>query len=152
MTRNKSPRRKFIKLASTGLGGIAISSLVSGEKKSTERQPGKKLRIVCVGAHPGDPEFGCGGTMARYAEAGHKLTFIYLTRGEAFDSKKTYAEAAALRTKEAETSCKILQAKPVFAGQIDGSTILSKEKVEEMKKLILAETLDKMLKIIKEHA
>ena len=80
--------------------------------------------------------------MARYAEAGHALTFIYLTRGEAFDSKKTYAEAAALRTKEAEVSCKILQAKPVFAGQIDGNTILNKDKVEEMKKLILTENPD----------
>jgi LmbE family N-acetylglucosaminyl deacetylase len=36
----------------------------------------KPLRIVCVGAHPDDPESGCGGTLARYAELGHRVTII----------------------------------------------------------------------------
>ena len=39
--------------------------------------------MVCVGAHPDDPESGCGGTLARYAAAGHRVTVLYLTRGEA---------------------------------------------------------------------
>ncbi|MBS1597905.1 MAG: PIG-L family deacetylase [Bacteroidetes bacterium] len=136
----KSPRRNFIKLASASIGGIAFAPAISGKKTSIAS--GKKLNIVCVGAHPGDPEFGCGGTMAKYADAGHSVTFIYLTRGEAGDPNKTYAESAALRTKEAETACKILNAKAVFAGQIDGNTILNKEKTEDMKKLILAENPD----------
>lgn len=98
----------------------------------------KKLNIVCIGAHPGDPEFGCGGTMARYSEAGHKVTFIYLTKGEASDPKKTYAEMSAARVKEAETACKILNAEPQFAGQIDGNTILDKTQNENISKLIAA--------------
>ena len=103
---------------------------------------GKKLRIICVGAHPGDPEFGCGGTMARYSEAGHSVTFLYLTRGEAYTSTQTYAQSAAIRTKEAEAACKILNATPVFAGQIDGNTELNKARNEDMAKLILAEKPD----------
>ena len=75
--------------------------------------------------------------MAKYSEAGHKVTFIYLTRGEASDPNKTYAEMAALRTREAEASCKVLNAKPIFAGQIDGNTLLDKAKNEEMAKLLL---------------
>lgn len=49
-------------------------------------QPGdapRKLKIVAVGAHPDDPESACGGAMALYADAGHEVVFIYLTRGEA---------------------------------------------------------------------
>ncbi len=45
---------------------------------------------------------------------------------------------AALRTKEAETSCKILNASPQFAGQIDGDSVLDKEWNEKMTKLIQA--------------
>jgi LmbE family N-acetylglucosaminyl deacetylase len=89
-----------------------------------------------VGAHPGDPEFGCGGTMAKYIAAGHQVTCLYLTRGEAGDPSKTYAESAALRTSEAEKACSILGAQPVFAGQIDGNTVLSKVKNEDMTRLI----------------
>ncbi|MDA0195462.1 MAG: PIG-L family deacetylase [Bacteroidetes bacterium] len=58
--------------------------------------------MCCVGAHPGDPEFGCGGTMAKYSDAGHDVILLYLTRGEASDPGKTYTEMAALRTEEAQ--------------------------------------------------
>ena len=37
-----------------------------------EAEPGApRLTVVCVGAHPDDPESGCGGTLARYAALGH---------------------------------------------------------------------------------
>jgi len=29
-----------------------------------------------------DPESGCAGTLARYAQLGHRVTVVYLTRGE----------------------------------------------------------------------
>ncbi|MGZ3750909.1 MAG: PIG-L deacetylase family protein, partial [Mucilaginibacter sp.] len=72
----------------------------------------------------------------------HQVTFLYLTRGEASDPNKTYAEMAALRTKEAGVACKILNATPKFAGQIDGNTVLDKGQNEQMTKLILAEKPD----------
>ena len=144
--KNKSARRRFVKITSAGLAGLSLAPLLAathesisaGERNQTE----KKLRVVCVGAHPGDPEFGCGGTMAKYIRAGHSVTFIYLTRGEAGDPTKSYAESAALRTREAEIACQILQVKAIFAGQVDGNTILNKEKNEEMTKLILSENPD----------
>jgi len=127
-----------------GLGSLALSPFLASKNKtvSTHHQEDKKLRIVCVGAHPGDPEFGCGGTMAKYSHAGHSVTFIYLTRGEAGDPSKSYSESAAIRTGEAETACKLLNAKAVFANQIDGNTILNKEKNDEMSRLISAENPD----------
>ena len=92
---------------------MAVSPFLSSKNEpvSALHADAKKLSIVCIGAHPGDPEFGCGGTMAKYANAGHSVTFLYLTRGEAGDPTKSYAESAAIRTKEAENACKILHAK-----------------------------------------
>jgi LmbE family N-acetylglucosaminyl deacetylase len=145
MKKNESARRGFIKTVALGLSGIAIAPLASAAKETGipgADTPAKKLNIVCVGAHPGDPEFGCGGTMARYSDAGHAVTFLYLTRGEASDPTKTYDEMAALRTREAEVACKILNAIPKFAGQIDGNTILDKDWNEKMTKLIAAEKPD----------
>ena len=96
------------------------------------------MNILCVGAHPGDPEFGCGGTMTKYSQAGNNVTFLYLTRGEAYNDKQSYEQSAALRTKEAEKACEIIHAKPLFAGQIDGNTELNKQRNEETTKLILS--------------
>ena len=127
------------------LAGGSIVFLVMGLVKIERRKSGatfidfptdKKLTIVCVGAHPGDPEFGCGGTMAKFSEAGHHVIFLYLTKGEAYDPKKSFEEAAAIRTKEAEVSCGILRAEPKYAGQIDGHTLLNHEKTDEMEKIL----------------
>jgi LmbE family N-acetylglucosaminyl deacetylase len=147
MKKNNPARRDFIKLSAMTLSGLAIAPVALATPKTAElakpvNMGDTKLNIICVGAHPGDPEFGCGGTMAKYSDAGHKVTFLYLTRGEASDPDKTYAEMAALRTKEAEVACKVLNTKPKFAGQIDGNTVLDKSKNEEMTKLIMEEKPD----------
>src|SRR4249920_838261 len=133
MQKRKSARRDFIKLSAGGLGALALAPLNVTVSNTPVLNPiissnDKKLNIVCIGAHPGDPEFGCGGTMAKYSDAGHSVIFLYLTRGEASDPGKTFAQMAALRTMEAEEACKVLNARPVFAGQVDGNTILDKER------------------------
>ncbi len=80
--------------------------------------------------------------MAKYSDAGHSVTFLYLTRGEASDPHTSHADMAALRTKEAEVACKVLKATPKFAGQIDGDTILDKNSNDLMAKLLAAEKPD----------
>src|SRR5437868_751076 len=103
-----------------------------------------KLKVVCVGGHPDDPESGCGGSLLRYAEAGHSVTIVYLTRGERGIRDKGLDEAAKIRTAECEAACKIIGAKPLFFGQIDGATEISKAHVETMTKLLSAEAPDIM--------
>jgi LmbE family N-acetylglucosaminyl deacetylase len=147
MKQRKSARREFVKTTTLGLSTLALSPMQAAASKlsgleAVKKVPQKKLNVLCVGAHPGDPEFGCGGTMARYSDAGNNVIFLYLTRGEAYNANQSFAQSAELRTKEAETSCKILNAKPIFAGQIDGNTELNKIKNEEMMKLILSENPD----------
>lgn len=146
MEKQNSARRDFLKMSALAATGAVLAPLSPQAHEPLKFIPispaDKKLNIVCIGAHPGDPEFGCGGTMAKYSDAGHQVTFIYLTRGEASDPGKTFAEMAALRTKEAEAACSILNSKPEFAGQIDGNTVLDKTKNEEMAKLIKAVSPD----------
>lgn len=43
----------------------------------------RRLKFMVVGAHPDDPETGCGGTIARLSDLGHEVVSAYLTRGEA---------------------------------------------------------------------
>ncbi|MES1219003.1 MAG: PIG-L deacetylase family protein [Bacteroidota bacterium] len=144
MKHQQPARRKFVKQAAASLAGMMAMPFGGTATEKSSLNPGadKKLNIVCVGAHPGDPEFGCGGTLTKYSAAGHNVTIIYLTRGEAGDPTKSFAESAALRTKEAEKSCAIMKAKPIFAGQIDGNSELNKSRNEEMTKLILAQKPD----------
>src|SRR5580658_696947 len=85
---------------------------------------GRKLKVVVTGAHPGDPEYGCGGTIARYADQGHDVVLLYLNRGEK-NCPETAADAASnVRVAEAKRACEILKARPLFAGQCDGHAVV----------------------------
>src|ERR1700712_2388425 len=109
-----SSRRRFVQQATAGIGFLSLPALLSAETNTT-----RKMKVVCVGGHPDDPESGCGGTLAKFTSAGHEVCIIYLTRGEAGISGKPHGEAADIRSRESLEACKILRTKPVFAGQID---------------------------------
>ena len=100
------------------------------------QSPARRLKVVCVGGHPDDPESGCGGTLARYVAAGHTVTIVYLTRGEAGIRDKSHDEAARIRSAEAEAACKILGARPVFAGQVDGATVVDAKAAQAFGRII----------------
>jgi len=136
-------RRKF---GSQSAAALALPALTLAPAASAQPSESKRsLHVVCVGAHPDDPESGCGGTLARYAEKGHRVTIIYLTRGEAGIRGKSHEEAAAIRTGEAEAACKILGARPVFAGQIDGDTEVNPRRTQAFVALVLAQRPDLLL-------
>ena len=116
---------------------LSLPALLSSKTTAVE-----KLKIVCVGGHPDDPESGCGGTLAKFTSTGHEVTIIYLTRGEAGIPGKSHADAAGVRTKEALEACKILRTKPVFAGQTDGDTVLNNDWVNKLQSMLEAEKPD----------
>ncbi len=39
------------------------------------------MNILAVGCHPDDLEISCGGTLARYAQAGHRVTICIVANG-----------------------------------------------------------------------
>ncbi len=122
------------------LGGLSGKiPLLEAAQASRSSERSQRLKLVVVGGHPDDPESGCGGTMARLADLGHEVVALYLTRGEAGIRGKSHQEAAVIRTAECEAACKILKARPVFAGQIDGATEINASRYDAMRKLLEAE-------------
>ena len=128
-------RREFLR--NTAL--VSAAALPLGAAEGAASNGDKKIKVVCVGGHPDDPESSSAGTLARYAAAGHAVTIIYLTRGERGIRDKGLEEAAKIRTAECEAACKIIGAKPVFFGQIDGDTSVTKAHVDRMTKLLADE-------------
>ncbi len=46
------------------------------------------MRMIVIAPHPDDEVFGCGGTIAKYADAGHEVNVLIVTKGdELFDPK-----------------------------------------------------------------
>jgi LmbE family N-acetylglucosaminyl deacetylase len=133
----ETTRRTFL-----GQGLTLPALLTLGQAPAIAQIKPGALKVVCVGGHPDDPESGCGGTLALYAAQGHRVSIVYLTRGERGIPGRSESEAAAIRTAEAEAACGILGAKPVFAGQIDGATELTRARVEAMRAILDAESPD----------
>ena len=90
----------------------------SGTLQGGAGSPARKLKVVVCGGHPGDPEYGCGGTVARYSDLGHEVVLLYLNRGEW--PPNPAPEAGKSRMAEAKAACEILRARPLDAGQLNG--------------------------------
>jgi LmbE family N-acetylglucosaminyl deacetylase len=138
MTSIINTRRQFVKNTTAGLGLLTLPSLL----KANPAKPSEKKKIVCVGGHPDDPESGCGGTLAKLISLGHDVTIIYLTTGEAGIPGTSHDDAARTRKQEAINACKVLNAKPVFAGQIDGASIVDNAALQHIQNLIKDEKPD----------
>jgi N-acetylglucosamine malate deacetylase 1 len=87
---------------------------------------GSGLKVVVAGGHPGDPEYGCGGTVARYTQLGHKVTLLYLNRGEIPQPEDVGCAGIddGIRVREAQEACRILGATAAFAPQCNGNSIV----------------------------
>lgn len=129
------PRRAFVQRSLAALAPAVLPVRVASGGVA-------RLNVVCVGAHPDDPESGCGGALARYVAAGHEVTIVYLTRGERGINGKSLDEAARIRTAESEAACRILGATPLFFGQIDGATTVTAAQVQAMTQLLAARAPD----------
>ena len=99
--------------------------------------PAHPLKVIVTGGHPGDPEYGCGGTIARYADLGHAVGLLYLNDGVPAGKPKD-----GVRVAEAGAACAILKARPIFAGQVDGAAIVDRGHYEAFGKLLEAEAPD----------
>ena len=81
------------------------------------------MNILGIGAHPDDLEYGCGGTLARYAGAGHNVTMLVMTCGE-------QGGKPGLREEEQKNAAGALGAKEViFGGKRDTQISLDQESI-----------------------
>jgi LmbE family N-acetylglucosaminyl deacetylase len=130
-------------LGKAGLLGttLAIGGPLAAEELPSENKVRKganpKLKVIVTGGHPGDPEYGCGGTVTRYTDLGHEVVLLYLNPGDW--SERPVAEPIPDRVAEANKACTILKARAAFAGQHDGKAIVDQPHYEQFHRLLEAE-------------
>jgi LmbE family N-acetylglucosaminyl deacetylase len=67
------------------------------------------LNILALGAHPDDIEYGCGGTLLKFAKQGENIFYLVLTKGEFGGNPK-------IRQREQEKAMRLLGVKKIFWG------------------------------------
>ncbi len=67
-------------------------------------------RVMVIAAHPDDPEFGCAGTIAKWAREGKQITYLLLTSGDkgSRDMRTPPGELAAQREDEQQAAAREL--------------------------------------------
>lgn len=137
-------RRKILtgagRLGASLAAGLPILDAASDARPALQQPRPRRLKIVVAGGHPGDPEYGCGGTIARYSRLGHQVVLLYLNNGEW--PARLGGAPAATRVAEATKACKILKARPAFAGQLNGRAIVDPAHYDQYQKTLEAEQPD----------
>ena len=81
------------------------------------------MKILAIGAHPDDIEYGCGGTLLISKLKKYKIHLLVLTKGESGGNPN-------IREKEQKASAKLLNAKLHWGNLIDTQVVLNKELID----------------------
>jgi LmbE family N-acetylglucosaminyl deacetylase len=122
-------------LTGAGMSSASLALTALGQNPPAGTPPPRKFKILVTGGHPGDPEYGCGGTVARLTALGHEVVLLYLNDG-------AWETSAAIRIAEAKKACEILKARPLYADQRNGHAIVDDAHYESFEKIIAAENPD----------
>lgn len=85
------------------------------------------MKILGIGPHPDDLEFGCGGTFYKLAAQGHKLSMLVMTRGSVGGDPR-------LRLAEQERSAAMLKARLYWGGFEDTGVTLTRDLIRTVEK------------------
>lgn len=140
----KMKRRDLLISAGGAASGLAawasgVNALAANLALPKDAGPRKKMKLVVCGGHPGDPEYGCGGTVARLTALGHEVVLLYLNNGA------WPPTPASVRKAEAAKACRILKAQPAYAGQVNGHAVVDIPHYDAFQKLIAGENPDAVL-------
>jgi LmbE family N-acetylglucosaminyl deacetylase len=93
-------------------------------------KPKEPMRILALGAHPDDIEAGCGGTLIKYAENGHRIFLMVMTEGG-------QGGDAVVRKHEQERAAKLLRAEKVFwGGYKDTEVPLGRDLIQTVEEIV----------------
>jgi LmbE family N-acetylglucosaminyl deacetylase len=120
------------------LGGVLAGGFSEvARADEAPRRASRKLKVVIAGGHPGDPEYGCGGTAALYADLGHEVVLLYLNNGEWPPDRPDGTRVA-----EAKKACEILKARPLYAGQQNSRAIVDQAHYQAFREILEAQRPD----------
>jgi LmbE family N-acetylglucosaminyl deacetylase len=80
-------------------------------------------RVLVIAVHPDDPEFGAGGTIAKWARAGRQVDYLLITSGDKGSHDRTLRpeDVAAMREREQRAAADALGVRDVlFLRHADG--------------------------------
>ena len=77
------------------------------------------MRILAIGAHPDDIEFGCAGTLARCVQRGDSVVMAVACVGDSASSDLSPEELAKVRSAELKNSARTLGAELIEMGLLD---------------------------------
>ncbi len=103
--------------------------------------PDQDKRVMVIVAHPDDPEFFCGGTIALWARAGMEITYLICTRGDkgSDDPAMTPERLAVIREVEQRAAAQVLGVRQVVFldykdGELEPSLKLRGDIVREIRR------------------
>ena len=105
----------------------------------------KPQNILVILAHPDDPEFFCGGTIAQWIRQGHQVTYCLLTRGDKGINENFSGDdnIDKLRIYEQKRAAEILGVKKItFLENLDGFLEASIDLRKQIVRSIRAEKPD----------
>ena len=89
------------------------------------------MNILAIGAHPDDIEYGCAGTLVKYADRGHRILLMILTGGEEGGSGEE-------RQQEQSAAAEIIGAQQVFwGGYRDTQLPLNKKLIDKIEEVLV---------------
>lgn len=124
---------------------IAEAVIVAkAKRKPPDKSPGtwkEPKKFLVILAHPDDPEFFCGGSLARWAGEGHHIDYFLLTcgdKGRNDENKDIHKDdLSKIRDKEQRAAATVLGVKSViFLDREDGLLIADLELRREMVRII----------------
>lgn len=124
------------KLTSAALVTASSALPVHAGSPALRNPAERKIKAVVCGGHPGDPEYGCGATVALLTALGHQVHLLYLNDGA------WPPASASLRGAEAARACEILKALPAYAGQVNSHAVIDSAHYEEFHALLTGENPD----------
>jgi len=132
-------RRRLLIGAGAAVSAMTLKSLQTTAEPATQpttAAPAPRLKAIVAGGHPGDPEYGCGGTISRLTSLGHEVVLLYLNNGA------WPPTPANTRIAEATKACQILKARPLYAVQENGHAVVDNARYEAFAKIIADEKPD----------
>ena len=90
----------------------------------------QRMNILAIGAHPDDIEYGCAGTLVKYADRGHHIFLLVLTGGQEGGSSE-------IRQQEQKAAAEIMKVQKVFWGDYHDTQLpLNKELIEKIEDVL----------------
>ncbi|MBI3089799.1 MAG: PIG-L family deacetylase [Candidatus Tectomicrobia bacterium] len=96
------------------------------------------MRVLAIGAHPDDIEFGCAGTLVNLARNGHETFMLVMTKGGSGGDREG-------RGQEQLASQQILQVSKLFLGDYEDTRVPNSKEVIDSIEAVINEVAPSMI-------